>query len=400
MLDKINNSAKVNTASASAKDATTISPEAALQMLKEDKIKPDSLQVSDKGVATFKDHKGNSFRTELSKEQVAVFQTKPVTAGVNIPAEHKTPGKISLSENMASGSAKPFASIFDDKAQQSELKINKPDKKDNPDNQWKFTANFGFNRIKYFDTDMHLKSSRLDVTIKDFTFKERTSAEYFNPKNWQGIQDAGRWIDEPTNGLTLTASKNKNVFFASVNHPKFLKEDFQTRNVTGTVDGVKVDQMMPINEEFDGYNDQPGQMHLVRFENTYRQMDVQLGYGRDITVADAHKYGKLVYTPSVHAGISAGYSYAVYTKPNEYWQFDDHRQDLSIQGANVSVGNKLRYEYGRANIFVENKFTFSHFKHEFMDGTAEYDMKYNSTMMGLGFQLNKNKKKPAVPVSE
>jgi hypothetical protein len=158
--------------------------------------------------------------------------------------------------------------------------------------------------------------------------------------------------------------------------------------------------MMPINEPFDGYNDQPGQMHLTRFENTYRQMDLQLGYGRDITVADTHKYGKLVYTPSIYAGVSAGYHLDVYNKPGAYWDYDDHQDPLKIQGANVAVGNKVRYEYGRANIFVENKFTFSHFKHQFMDGTAEYNMKYNATTFGLGFQLNKNRPKPVVPDSE
>lgn len=268
------------------------------------------------------------------------------------------------------------------------------------DDQWKLNLSMGYNRTKYFDTDVHLKSSRVDVTVKDFSFKERTSAEYFNPKTWEGIQDCMRWLDEPTNSFTFSATKNKNVFSLTAFHPKFLKEEYETKHVTGTIDGVSVDQMMPINEPFDGYNDQPGQMHLTRFENTYRQMDWQLGYGRDITLLDTEKAGKVVYRPSVYAGISYGYHVDVYNKPNEYWQYDQNQSKFEIQGGNVSLGNRLSYEYGRANIFAENKFTFSHLEHTFMDGRAEYNMKYNATTVGVGYQINKTKKKPAVPESD
>lgn len=403
MDNKIDNSAKVTTGSGNSKNVTAVSAETALQMLKEGKIKQESIQISDKGIATFQDQKGNSFRSELSKEQLTAFQGNyTIDPAASLP-ENSIHENISLAANVSSGSAKAFTSLFDDNSPPPNLKTNvKPESanKDNSDNQWKFDARFGFNRTHYFDTDMHLKDSRLDVTIKDFSFKERTSADFYNPKNWKQPMDAGRWIDEPTNSFTLSAAKNKNVFSLTVFHPKFLKEDYETRHVTGTVDGVHVDQMMPINEPFDGYNDQPGQMHLARFENTYRQMDLQVGYGRDITIADTHKYGKLVYTPAIYAGVSAGYHLDVYNKPNAYWDYDDHQQNLSIQGANVAIGNKVKYEYGRANIFVENKFTFSHLKHDFMDGTAEYNMKYNATTFGLGYTIFKTKPKTQDPAPE
>jgi hypothetical protein len=397
MTNKVDNSAKAAENYGSGKNSTTISGELALQMWQEGKIKPESLQISDKGIATFQDQSGGFFRAELTPEQVAAFQVKtPVSTEVTSPVIKES----SAVTNFQAGSAKAFTGIFDDhqdKNIQPEIKT-EPPKKDNPDNQWTFNARFGFNRTKYFDTDMHLKSSRLDVNIKDFSFQERTSAGFYNPANWEQPMDAGRWIDEPTNSFTLSAAKNKNVFSLTVFHPKFLKEPYEDKHVTGTVDGVYVDKVMPINEPFDGYNDQPGQMHLTRFENTYRQMDLQAGYGRDITIADMHKFGKFVYTPSVYAGVSAGYHLDVYNKPGEYWEYNDHQDPLKIQGANVAVGNKIQYELGRANIFVENKFTFSHFKHQFQDGTAEYNMKYNATTFGLGYQLYKTKAKtPTTP---
>jgi len=241
----------------------------------------------------------------------------------------------------------------------------------------------------------------MDVTIKDFEFKERTSASFYNPKTWQQFQDGFRWIDEPTNSFIFNAEKGNNVFYVTAFHPKFLKEDFQDKHVTGTVDGVAVDQVMPINENFDGYNNQPGEMHLTRFENTHMQMDWQVGYGRNITLLDANKYGKLVYTPSVHAGVTTGQHLDVYVKEGEYWEFNDYKDKSRVQGANVSVGNRLKYEVGKFNTFVENRFNFSHLEHPFMEpgGKASYNMMYTNTTFGIGYQFyqTKPKNKPEKP---
>jgi hypothetical protein len=325
-------------------------------------------------------------------------QQNSVTA--KIKPENLQPVPDNFSLKTQSGSALTHANLFDDgsknKANDLSDKPIELKSQDKGGDTWKFNFRMGFNRTKYSDTDMHLKSSRVDATIKNFSFQERTSSDFYNPKNWQQPMDAFRWIDEPTNSFTFSAEKNNNEFSLTAFHPKFLKQPYETKQVTGTVDGIAVDKVMPINEEFDGYNDKPGEMHLTRFESTHMQMDWQLGYGRNITLVDGKKYGKLVYTPSIYAGLTSGKHYDVYVKPGAYWDFDDAEDKMKIQGANIAVGNKIKYEYGRANIFVENKFTWSHLKHQFMDGTAEYNMKYNATTFGLGYKLFETKPKPKI----
>lgn len=86
---------------------------------------------------------------------------------------------------------------------------------------WKLRFYFGFSRTYYQPTDMKLESSRVNVTIKDFEFEERTSSEFYNPANWKEFQDAFRWIDEPTNTFRISLEKNNNEFFVSIYHPKF-----------------------------------------------------------------------------------------------------------------------------------------------------------------------------------
>ncbi len=260
--------------------------------------------------------------------------------------------------------------------------------KDQDGNEWKIRFNFGFARHTYLPTDMKLESSRLNVVIKDFEFQERTSAEYYDPRNWKQFQDAFRWIDEPTNTWAFSAEKKNNVLYLNVSHPKFLKVGLQDKHVTGTVDGVAVNQVMPINEPFDGYNNQPGQMHLTRFENTHKQMDWQIGYGRKFVVFDGKKAGQLSYTPQVFAGVTSGAPVSIYQKEGQYWDYDEHVDDMHILGANASVGQMLEYKRGHVGIYAAQKFTVSHYKQGFMDGKAEFDMKYASPItFGVTFDL-------------
>lgn len=266
---------------------------------------------------------------------------------------------------------------------------------------WKIRFHFGFTRTAYLPTDMRLESSRVNVTIKDFEFDERTSAEYYNPKNWVQFQDAFRWIDEPTNTYKITFAKDKDEFFISVFHPKFLKTRYQTKFVTGSVDGVEHNEAIPINEEFDGYNNQQGEMYLVRFENTHRQMDWQIGYGRKIVLMDHNKAGKLTYTPHIEVGATTGRHLTVYTKPNEYWEFDDfYKEKDEFQGFNISVGHRLEYQPGKdgkVSLFIDQKFTHSSLNHQFMDGAATYKMNYMPVTVGVDFDIYKFKPKKTFP---
>jgi hypothetical protein len=264
--------------------------------------------------------------------------------------------------------------------------------------KWKLRFNFGFARTTYFDTDMLLKSDRVDVIVRDFSFDERTTSSFYNPKNWEQPMDAFRWIDEPSNQFIVTAEKNKNVIYLTIFHPKYLKKNVQVKHITGTVDGVEVDKVMPLDEQFDGYNRQLGEMYLTRFENTHKQMTWQIGYGRRFTLYKSpDQKTEVRWTPHVHAGIMTGEHFTVYEKKDQYWEFDDYLDTKNpVQGAVFSVGHSLEVQRGKVSLFVDQKYNYSHVKHGFGSegGTAEYDFRFMPITFGIGIDLfNPNKKK-------
>tara|TARA_R110000868_G_scaffold269233_1_gene528584 strand:- start:715 stop:1878 length:1164 start_codon:yes stop_codon:yes gene_type:complete len=270
-------------------------------------------------------------------------------------------------------------------------------KQDEDGNTWQVRFHFGNSRTFYGNTDMHLRSSRLNVVINDFEFEERTSASYWNPANWGNFEDGFKWIDEPTNTFALTIEKKNNVFFITAFHPKFLKKKYQTKHVQGTVDGVEVDQVMPINEEFDGYNNEPGQMHLTRFENTHRQMDWQIGYGRRFVIFDTDRAGKLSYIPRADVGITSGQNKSVYVKEGEYWIHEEAQDRERVQGVNASIGHRVEYQRGQVSVFADQKLTVSKLENGFMDGRANFNMHYMPVTIGVGIDLFKVKSKPRSP---
>lgn len=271
-------------------------------------------------------------------------------------------------------------------------KINLKDKKSSP---WNFSFHFGFTRTFYNNTDMRLKSDRLDVTIKDFEIDERTSHGFYNPANWEKWDDSFRWIDEPTNHFILTAEKNGHSIILSIFHPKFLKKQYQTKHVIGTVDGVEVNDFIEINEEFDGYNNQLGEMYLVRFENTHMQMAWQVGYGYEIKLIESIKFGTFSVRPAIFIGVMSGQHYDVYIQEGEYWEFDDHKDPHIIQGPMASVGLRINYKIKNFNFFVDGKYSYAQLKHGYGNagGTAEFDLSYKAIAFGVGYTIPWNKKK-------
>ena len=269
-------------------------------------------------------------------------------------------------------------------------------------NSWNFTFHFGFTRTFYDNTDMRIRSDRVDVLIRDFEFEERTSAGFYNPANWKSWMDAFRWIDEPTNHFILTAEKNGHSIILSVFHPKFLKKSYQTKFVSGLVDGVSVNQFMEINEPFDGYNNQAGEMYLVRFENTHMQMAWQLGYGYEIKLLDRPGYGALSVTPAILVGVMSGEHYDVYLQEGEYWNYDDHKDQHQIQGGIISTGVRVNYKIKNFNLFVDGKQSYAKLQHGFGDanGVAQYNLNYRAISFGVGytFPQRNNKKKKRKPV--
>ena len=267
-------------------------------------------------------------------------------------------------------------------------------RKDQDGDEWNIKFFFGYTRTEYFNSPVvKLRSTRVNVDIKDFDWTERNSFEFFKKENLQGVENMFRFIDEPTNTFFLNFEKGKDVFTFSLLHYKHIMNKGQSKQVTGTVDGVPIDGVVALHPEFDGYNDKPGEMHLLRLENTYQQVNPQIGYGRKVDVLSSKKYGKLSWTPSVQVGFIGGGSYSAFTKEGEYWESDNGSQKFAIKGASFSVGNRLEYEKARVSVFMDQKFSTSKIKQQFLDGTATYRLNYIPVTLGVGVKIYKKSKK-------
>jgi hypothetical protein len=140
---------------------------------------------------------------------------------------------------------------------------------------WIIRFHFGFSRTNYHPTDMDIKSDLVTMKIDDVKMYERTSAHYYNPKNWDHAGEAFKWIDEPTNTMALSLEKGKNNFYVTVFHPKYLK------SIIYNDSGSEV-------EYFEGVEDnrlnqpRPPGFKMLYLQNTHKNMVWQIGYGRQL----------------------------------------------------------------------------------------------------------------------
>ncbi|MCE9506889.1 MAG: hypothetical protein K8R48_01040 [Alphaproteobacteria bacterium] len=238
-----------------------------------------------------------------------------------------------------------------------------------PDTKWKFKIYASHAFTHYYPSDITIKTSRYDVKIKDYEWHSRDGNNWFSPKN---------------------------IFFVSAFHPKFYQNPGQEKLIQGTVDGVAVDHVAPVSTPFHGYYQVPGEMKLGRNENTYRQMEYEVGYAHRFNLLSSRKFGTLSYVPGLSAGFQMGATLSVVVQKDKYWDFDDYHEKTKIQGLGGSIRNKLEWTTPnqRFGIFVENKTAFYHRKHDLLDGTQEFNLRYNSNNVGMTFMLyNPNRHK-------
>lgn len=263
------------------------------------------------------------------------------------------------------------------------------------DDKWKFRFYASHSFTTYYDTDIKFRSTRYNVDVKDYTWTERGSRDFFKFEKLFLTKGNNPFqiIDEPSNKFVASLEKNGHKFFLSAFHPKFYQED-QTKYMKGTIDGVEVDGVYDINKPFDGYNQEPGEMELVRNQNTGGEMIFEVGYGHRFKLLEG-KAGNLVYTPSVGVGVTTGSNFTVIIQEGKWWDFNDYKENYRVQGYGGTVSNKIEYTIpsGRFGIFYENNLGFYKQKHGFLDGTQEYDLKFMGNNIGLVFLLNKSKKK-------
>jgi len=260
--------------------------------------------------------------------------------------------------------------------------------------EWKLRFYLSHSFTSYYNTDIKFSSSRYNVEIKDYQWTERGSREFFQYKKWteQGNNPL-QMIDEPSNTFVLSIERNSHEFFLSVFHPKFLQNPEQVVYMKGTIDGVEVDGIYNINRPFDGYNQSPEEMELVRNENTNAEILLEIGYGYRFKLID-DKIGKISYVPSIGVGISCGQNLVVVIKENEWWDYDNYKQKSEVQGFGGSITNRIEFntEKERFGIFYENKLSYYKQNHGFMDGNQKYHLKLIGNSVGVKFMINNSKK--------
>lgn len=251
---------------------------------------------------------------------------------------------------------------------------------------WKFRVILGFTRTHYNSTDVKIKSTPLTTTLKGFKFDERTSDKYFNPTKWEHLSDATKWIDEPSNKITLIAQKGRDIFYISLFHPKALGAIYEKKEI---IDGEEVVTYIPAEYHIsDGTPEAfaaiPAGHSAFELQNTHKFFTLSVGYGREMTIASG-KVGKLSYTPSVDVGLSFGSLRSIYISPDMQWS--ENREPFGPQGYLVSGGHRLEYQRGKISLFVEQRMNFGHQSSEFLDGTADYNFNYHTVTAGIGIDL-------------
>jgi hypothetical protein len=257
------------------------------------------------------------------------------------------------------------------------------------EDKWKIRFYASHSFTTYFSSDIKFRSTRYNVDIKDYEWVERSSRKFFLPSTWQEKgNNPFQMIDEPSNTFVISIEKDGHEFFLSAFHPKFLHNNEQVKYMEGVIDGTPVEGWHDVNRPFDGYNQEAGEMELVRNENTHLQMTFEIGYGYRFKIIDT-KIGNITYVPSVALGVMFGGNLTVVIQENEWWEFDDYKDKNRIQGFGGSITNRIEFNTKNEifGIFYENKIALYHQKHGFMDGTQEYNIGFTGNSVGLKFSI-------------
>jgi hypothetical protein len=265
-------------------------------------------------------------------------------------------------------------------------------KKDESGKTWKLRFHFGFSTTDYRPADLHIQTSKYGVVLKDVDMQQRTGGVHYDPTKWKSMKQALKWIDEPTNTFQFSLEKNKNVFYLTVFHPKYLKSIAYKAPTAGS-DGYTFKNDVGYNsnssEVLRGLAPSVGEGYKrIYFQNSHLNLVMQVGYGRQLELTNGN-FGKLTYIPKADIGINYGKERSI----------DDRKLyegTPNIQGFNASVANRLEYQKGVISVFAEHKVLYSNIKTAFLDGTIKYDLVSTPLTFGVGIDLftkNKPKKK-------
>ena len=279
------------------------------------------------------------------------------------------------------------------------IELNLKDKKERP---WKIKFYFSNSKTYYQKTTAKIKNSRMDLTIRNLKPEERRSGHYYAVWNAKNLQDAFRWIDEPTNTFQFSVEHKKDDYFVRVFHPKlFFVTGDQDQNgdhynedvdVQGTLDGKTVNRTMGL------HRNAPDNLHMDHWEDSHKFTQIEGGYGHTFVLAKAKGKPILVYEPSVMAGVYVGIRNSGWDNGQGLTSFDDDGNSnghMKVMGVSVSTANKVTLHNRNDNVglFVEHKFSYGKMNYDLFDGTVQHNLIYNSLSVGVQITLIKAGKK-------
>jgi|GEM_PF-2088005 len=285
---------------------------------------------------------------------------------------------------------------------ESKLTVDQPSREANPSRElssggWKVKLYISHSFTNYFNSDVSFRSSRYNVEIKDFEWAERGSRDFFNPNNWfKNGTNPAQMIDEPSNTFTVSIEKDGNEFYLSAFHPKFFQKPNQVKQMTGTIDGVPVNTVQAVDPLPRPDAPAIGESPLIRNEFTYGQMLYEVGYGHRFTVLRS-KIGNITYIPHVGVGVMFGSNLSVMTKPGAWYEYEEKRVPLALNGYGASVGNRIEVDFGRKErfgVFYENRVGVYNMQSKFSDGTEKFRLGFMGNSIGMKFVLFHTKSKP------
>ena len=270
--------------------------------------------------------------------------------------------------------------------------------KDQDGKKWKIKIYTGNTKTWYSKTDVTIKTSRLDLKIDQAQPYERRSTENLNWHNW---------IDEPTNSLSISFFKNKDKFFVTMFHPKFVfvegDQEFvghhynENVHVKGTADGSAVDGFQKLKGDF-GPNREllPGHVYFVNWENSHKLLQFEVGYGHEFNLVKVRGAPVVKLTPEAAIGVYTGIQNSSYSKKENGWEWDQYDSEkMKIMGKSFSAGATLEVNDRRERVgaFIQGKYSLGKMEYDFLDGKASHNLEYKSVTMGVQFRVIGKKEK-------
>lgn len=239
----------------------------------------------------------------------------------------------------------------------------------------RFYASHAF--TTYFKSDVHFRATGYDLVVEDYPWAERSSRKYFEPETWtKDGNNPLQVFDEPTNTFVLSLEREGSEYFLSAFHPKFLQAKGQAARMKGLANGVEVDGFLPL-EDVTGAG-------IVRNEDTYREMQFELGYGRRFRFL-ASRRGSFALVPRASAGVMVGGAVTVTLPPGGGWDFEEHDDRWRVQGFGGTAGLRLEFNGAkdRLGVFVEERASYYRLQTGFKDGVETFGLGFVNTNVGL-----------------